>query len=60
MEKRGDITNRTPSEEPSKTKTASDKGKPRQPQSSNEANRMQDHTTTRLSDAVTKETKKDS
>lgn len=60
MEKHGDITNRTPDAEKPIVKAAMDKGAPRQPASPKEADRLQDHTTTRLSDAVVKETKKSS
>jgi hypothetical protein len=60
MEKRGDITNKTPGGDGKpKVKTAKDKGVPVQPASKSEADKLQDHTTTRLSDAVTKEIKKD-
>lgn len=59
MKKRGDITSQTPGVD-KPTKTAFDKGSPRQPESDVEAGKFGDHPLTRASDEIAKVSKKKS
>jgi len=56
MEKRGDITDRTPGERPEDrdpdAKSAADREPPRPPASDDEADRLEDHPAKRVSDSV--------